>query len=156
VTTTRRGWRAALDSSLLLAVVVCASASALAAAAPAAAVVAGRAPAAVAPAGPAAALVAAGPHRAVVDKGSPWISIIALAALAVAPAPSTGWSSRTFENAPRDSAENDDDDDDDEALEHALTPVAARGVETRRLTHIEPDPSLSLESDGHSLRAPPR
>jgi hypothetical protein len=154
VTTTRRGWRAALDSSLLLAVVVCGGASALLAAAPAAAVVAGRGPA-VASIGPAAALVAAGTHRAVVDKGSPRSCAVAVAAaaLAVAPAPSTGWSSPTSENAPRDSAE---DDEDDEALEHTLTAVAARGVETRRLTHIEPDPSLSLESDGHSLRAPPR
>jgi hypothetical protein len=159
LTTTRRGWRSALDSSLLFAVVVCGSASALLAAAPAAAVVAGRVPA-VASIGPGAALVAPGPGGAgAVDKGSTETSIVAAGTVALSePGPRLTW---TSESILRDSADDDDDDDngdndDDGALEHSPAPAPARGIETRHLTDIDLDPSLFLESDGHSLRAPPQ
>jgi hypothetical protein len=157
VTTTRRGWRAALDSSLLFAVVVCGSMAGLLAASPAASVVAGRGTV-VASIGSSAAFVAPGPDRGMVDKGSPAPRVVATADGAVAQTPSTGWLSATSEGTPRDSAEGDDDDDndDDDALEHALAPVPARGGATRHLTDIDLDPSLCLESDGHSLRAPPQ
>jgi hypothetical protein len=129
VTTTRRGWRAALDSSLLF--VVCGSVTALLTAAPAAAVVAGRTMAVASP---------------VVESR------------AVAPFESNAWLTDTSESTPRDSAEeaDDDNDDDDDVLEHSLSQIPARGLETWLLTRTDRDPSVSLESDGHSLRAPPR
>ena len=135
MTTTRRGWRAALDSSLLFAVVVCGSVTALLTAAPAAAVGAGRTMAVVSPA----------PGSDVVGSR------------AAAPFESHAWLTNASKSTPQDSAEEDDDDnDDDDALEHSLSHIPARGLETGSLTWTDRDPSVSLESDGHSLRAPPQ
>jgi hypothetical protein len=135
VTTTRRGWRAALDSSLLFAVVVCGSVMLLTAT-PAAAVVAGRTNA----------VASHAPESEVVESQ------------AVAPFESNAWVTDTRESTPRDSAEEDDDsdDDDDDVLEHSLSHILARGLETWLLTRTDRNPSISLESDGHSLRAPPQ
>ena len=138
MTTTRRGWRAALDSSLLFAVVVCGSVTGLLTAAPAAAAVRG---------GRTLAVAALAPESHVVESR------------AVAPFESDAWLTDTSESTPRDSAEEDDDDnddDDDDALEHSLSPIPACGLKTSLLTRTDRDPSLSLESDGHSLRAPPQ
>jgi hypothetical protein len=155
VTTTRRGWRSALDSSLLFTVIVCGSVSLLAAV-PAAASVVGRAPA-VASIGSGAASVAPGAARGVVDKGSPASCGVAVAARAVTAPSSADWLSERSEGTPRDSAEDDDADaSDDDAMEQLIAILPARGVEARQLTHIDSDPSVSLESDGHSLRAPPQ
>jgi hypothetical protein len=134
VTTTRRGWRAALDSSLLVAVVVCGSVTALLPT-PAAALVAGRTNA----------VASHAPESALVESR------------AVAPFESNAWLTDTRESTPRDSAEDDDDNnDDDDVLEHSISHIAARGLETWLLTRTDRDPSISLESDGHSLRAPPQ
>jgi len=64
----------------------------------------------------------------------------------------------TSESTPRDSAEEDDDDndDDDDCLERSLSHIPAPGLEIQSLTRIDRDPTVSLESDGHSLRAPPQ
>jgi len=151
VTTTRRGWRGALDSSLLFAVVVCGSASALLTAAPAD--IAGRSMAAVS-AEPCATLVAPLTDAPVAGTGSPESGVVE--ANAVAPFEPGAWSTGASESMPRDSADDDDDDEDDGALEHRLCSGRAHSLETRALTHLELNLSISLESDGHSLRAPPR
>ena len=136
MTTTRRGWRAALDSSLLFAVVVCGSVTGLLTAAPAAAAVGG---------GRTLAVASPAPDSHVVESR------------AVAPFESDAWLTDTSESTPRDSAEDDDDkDDDDDALEHSPSHISSRGLETWLLTRTDRDPSVSLESDGHSLRAPPQ
>ena len=150
VTTTRRGWRAALDSSLLLALVVCGSVTALLTASPAAPVVGDRTMA-VASAGSAATFVAR--RTGVVGKGSleSWF----VEANAVAPFASGRWSTGTSEPIARDVADDDDDDDDD-GLEHRPSRAPGLGIKTGLLNRLEQDPSVSLESDGHSLRAPPQ
>jgi hypothetical protein len=150
VTTTRRGWRGALDSSLLFAVVVCGSASALLSAAPAD--IAGRSLAA-ASAEARATFVAPLTAAPVASTGSPESAVVD--ANAVAPFEPGAWSTGASESMPRDSAD-DDDDEDDGALEHRLCSGRAHSLETRALTHLELNLSISLESDGHSLRAPPR
>ena len=133
MTTTRRGWRAALDSSLLFAAVVCGSVTALLAATPAAPVGAGR--------------------QAVASPVPGSMS----SSRAVAPFDRT-WLTNASKSTPRDSAEVDDDDDndDDDAVEHSLSHIPARGLWTGSLTRTDRDPPVSLESDGHSLRAPPQ
>ena len=152
-TSPRRGWRAALDSPLLRTVVVCGSLSVLLTATPAASVVAGR-DMAIASAGSGAAFPATQPGD-VVDKSAPEASFVE--ARSVAPSESGATLTGTSESIPRDSAEADeDDDDDDDSLEYSLARVLERGIETGDLTRIDLDPSVSLESDGHSLRAPPQ
>jgi len=154
VTTTRRGWRAALDSSLLFAAVVCGSVTALLAATPAASVIGDR-PMAVASTGSGATFVALRIDARLVDPRSPESSVVESGA--VAHFDSGVRFTSSSESSPRDSAEEDDDDnDDDDGLEHSLSHIPARGLWTGRLTRTDRDPSVSLESDGHSLRAPPR
>ena len=151
MTTTRRGWRVALDSLLLRTVVVCGSLSVLLSATPAASVVAGW-EMAVASAGSGAASAAPQPGD-VVDKSAPEASFVE--ARRVAPSESGATFTGTSESIPRGSAEENDDDDDDD-LEHLLSRIPAGGIELGLLTRLERDPSVSLESDGHSLRAPPQ
>ena len=143
----------ALDSLLLRTVVVCGGLSVLLTAAPAAASVAGR-DMAVASAGSGAAFMAPLPED-VAGHGSPERSIVE--AGASTPSESRRTLTGTPGWTPRDSAEDDDDDDnDDGGLEHRLPDRPARILEARRLVHLESIPSASLESDGHSLRAPPQ
>ena len=152
MTTTRRGWRAALDSPFLRTVVVCGSLSMLLSATPAAAVVAGR-DVTVASASSGAAFEASRPGD-VVDEGSLETSFVEDGA--VAPSTSGGTLTGTSEWIPREAAEEDGDDNDDDGLEHWLSRGPLRALEPRELTRLEVDPSISLESDGHSLRAPPQ
>ena len=153
MTTTRRGWREALDSLLLRTVVACGSLAVLLPATPAASVVAGR-DMAVASAGSGAAFVAPQPGD-VVDKGSPEACFVE--ARSFATSKSGGTLTGTLESIPRDSAEDDDDDDDDDdGLEDQLSHGSVHALETRELPRLELNPSISLESDGHSLRAPPQ
>ena len=150
MTTTRRGWREALDSSLLLALVVCGSVTALLTASPAASVVGDR-PMAVASTGSGATFVAL--RTGVFGKGS--LESCVVETHAVAPFASGLWSTGTSESIARD-AVDDDDDDDDDGLEHRPSRAPGLGIETGLLNRIEQDPSVSLRSDGHSLRAPPQ
>lgn len=153
LTTTRRGWRAALDSPLLRTVAIGGSLSVLLSATPAAAGLAGRAMT-VASAGSGAAFVAPQPGD-VVNEGSPETRIVEAGTLA--PPESGGKFTATSEGIPRDSAEDDDDDDnDDDGLEDQLSHGSVHALETRELPRLELNPSISLESDGHSLRAPPQ
>jgi hypothetical protein len=149
VTTTRRGWRVALESPLLRTVVVCGSLSVLLTATPAASVIAGRTMA-VASAEPGALCVAPRTDAPAVDTGESRV----VETNAAAPFGSRLWWTGTSESIPRDAAEEDDNDDDD-AL-HSLSSDRAHSLEIRRLSQLELDPSISLESDGHSLRAPPQ
>jgi hypothetical protein len=131
------------------------SLSVLLTATPAAALAAGREMTG-ASAGSAAAFVAP-PPADVVDNGSQKTCIIE--AVTGAPSESGGKFTATSEWIPRDSAEEDDDGNDDgdgDALEHSPSSGRAHGLESRQLTRIEADPSISLEADGHSLRAPPQ
>jgi len=139
VTTTRRGWRAALDSSLLFAIVVCGAVTALLTATPA----------------PGATFVPLRTDARLVDQGS---RAYVVESNAVAPFESGVRLTGTSESTPRDSAEEDDDDndDDDDCLERSLSHIPAPGLEIQSLTRIDRDPTVSLESDGHSLRAPPQ
>jgi hypothetical protein len=150
VTTTRRGWRVALDSLLLRTVVACGSLSVLLSATPAAAGLAGR-EMTVASAGSGAAFVAPGLGN-VVDEGSPETCIVEAGTLA--PQESGGKFTGTCESIPRDSA--DDDDDDDDGFDDLLSHGSVHALGTRELPRLELNPSISLESDGHSLRAPPQ
>ena len=150
MTTTRRGWRVALDSLSLHAVIACGSLSVLLLATPATAVAAGR-EMTVAAAGSRGAFVASPPGD-VGDTVSQDTS--AVAAGSFAPSESGGTFTGTSASIPRDSAEDDDDSDGD-GLEHGPSSGWVRALETR-LPHIEVKSSVSRESDGHSLRAPPR
>ena len=152
MTTTRRGWRAALDSPLLRTVVVCGSLSVLLSATSAASVEAGQ-DMAVASATSAAGCVAGRPGVKVVDKGSQETCIAE--AITVALRVSDPSSALQFEAIAPDSAD-DDKVLDDHRLERSTPLAAAIGVDTRHLTRLGAAPSLSLESEGHSLRAPPR
>ena len=155
MTTTRRGWRAALDSSLLFAIVVCGAVTALLTATPAAAVVGDRTMAVASPA-PGATFVPLRTDARLVDQGSRASYVVE--SNAVAPFESGVRLTGTSESTPRDSAEEDDDDndDDDDCLERSLSHIPAPGLEIQSLTRIDRDPTVSLESDGHSLRAPPQ
>ncbi len=150
MTTTQRGWRAALDSSLLLALVVCGSVTALLTASPAASVVGDR-PMAGASIGSGATFVAL--RTGVFGKGS--LESCVVETHAVAPFASGLWSTGTAEPIAQDVADDDDDDDDD-GPEHRPSRAPGLGTETGPLNRLERDPSVSLESDGHSLRAPPQ
>ena len=154
MTTTRRGWRAALDSPLLRTVVVCGSLSVLLSATPGASVVGGQ-DVAVAPATCAAGFAAGRPDVDVVDKGSRETCIVEGATVAWCELESA--STRQLEAIAADSAEDNDKNlVDDDRLEPSIPLAGADGVDTRHLTHLDADPSISLESDGHSLRAPPQ
>ena len=152
MTTTRRGWRAALDSPLLRTVVVCGSLSMLLWATPAASVVAGQ-DMAVASATSAAGFVAGRPGVQVVDKGSQETCIAEAVTVALR-VPVNSFTLQ-FEAIAPDSVD-DDKALNDERLERSTPLAAAIGVDTRHLTHLDADPLIPLESDGHSLRAPPR
>ena len=145
MTTTRRGWRATFDSPLLRTVVVCASLSVLSATS-AASVEAG------ASATSAARCVAGRPGVTVVDEGSRETCIAQ--AITVALRISVNSSILQVEAAAPDSAD-DHKQLDDHRLVRSTSFAAALGVDTRHMTRVNADPLVSLESDGHSLRAPP-